>query len=66
MNAFETWFKSAYKDNPQGGAEYIMYCIFHGPKDSVAWDYLKQTKETAYTKETFLKAANLILDKEIK
>jgi hypothetical protein len=41
-----------------------MTCVVHGSSDSVAWDYIKETKDTAYTKETFIKAAKLILEKE--
>jgi hypothetical protein len=64
MSAFEMWFQINFKDQPTQGAEYLMTCVVHGSSDSVAWDYIKETKDTAYTKETFIKAAKLILEKE--
>jgi hypothetical protein len=60
-NAFEAWARERYADNVHALAGYLMACCYEGPRDSVAWDYLEATGDTAYTADTFIRAAELVL-----
>lgn len=64
MSAFEKWFTLNFKENIEVGADYIVHCCAHGPSDSVVWDYLDKTGDRQYTRETFIKAAKIIMGVE--
>lgn len=63
MSAFEKWFTINFKENIEVGADYIIHCA-NGSSDSVVWEYLDKTGDKQYTRETFIKAAKLIMGVE--
>lgn len=62
MSAFEKWFQREFAEHPDSGAEYLYNCCVLGGQESVVWDWLGKTGHKTYTKETFVKAAHLILE----
>lgn len=61
--AFEHWFRGAFADTPEQGAQYIYRCARDGGKDSLVFEYLEATGDKEWTPQTFMKAALLVLER---
>ena len=62
MNAFEEWLIENYKDEESiAGELYAQTLLYQNPQVA---EILERTGDKAYTKETFFKAARLLLKEE--
>lgn len=61
--AFQGWLIRTSGGDPERAADLLAELIPNATNDSVVWELLKATKDEIYNRETFIKAAKLILDK---
>lgn len=63
-SAFEMWLKDRSKNNVGEAAMILMNLITLNPaRDNVVWGLCDQTGDKEYTTDTFVKAAQICLDK---
>ena len=65
-DAFHAWFHLNFANHIEEGAEYLLRCAHVGSKDSVVWDVLQRTGADEYSWDTFMKAAQLMLQEAKK
>ena len=59
--AFFKWFVLNFKDDLDGGQQYLGECAMKGGSDNIVWDLLLATGDAAYTSLTFYKTVELAI-----
>jgi hypothetical protein len=58
--SFCLWCQQIFENDTDAIAKHLYQLVVTGPADGAAWDFLIATGDKPFSKETFLKAAELV------
>ena len=62
QTAFAKWMRENTDGDVELCASYLTSMCMTAPEDSIVWDLLRETGDTEYRRETFIKAAKILLE----